>query len=446
MVGLSVGVLVALVGCAGPSSGPGEALPPDHSASASTQRGNGSSVIPPDGGVDYYGSFPGGLASGEEYLPLALWLSSVTDPTQAAHERSLGLNLYAGLTPDSSLRLLDPSSQRALTSWPDPASAGFVLSDEVDMWAGPGTAAWTGNYPGQGLICRGIGTRCGYTVQDELRADVPPEAMVYANFGKGVTFWESDAEARRFVNGPVDVVSADNYWFTDPNICGATEGGTRLAEPRALTEQECRLPANYGWTVERVRSLVSPAGSKPVWAFIEVGQPFTDSTQDPPSADEIRSAAWSSLVHGARGIVYFGHSFGGPCPTHHVLRDCGPEVTAGLTSLNHELTRYAEIINAPTLVGGARTTGDVDAVVRIHDGDLYVLAVAAAHRPGTVEMAVDCAAAAEAEVLDEARTVTVTDGRFSDVFATGTSVHLYRLPASDCGALDVTESSPTASR
>lgn len=404
-------------------------------------------MAPPDGGTDYYARFPGGLRSGPDYLPLALWLSSVTDPTQAAHERSLGLNLYAGLTPDSSLSFLDPSSQRALTSWSDPASAGFVLSDEVDMWAGPGTAEWTGNYPGQGPVCQGTDTRCGYTVQEDLRAELPPEALVYANFGKGVTFWESDTEARGFVNGPVDVVSADNYWFTDPHICGASEGGSRLAEPRVLTEEECRLPANYGWTVERVRSLVSPVGSKPVWAFIEVGQPFTDSTQEPPSAEQIRAAAWSSLVHGARGIVYFGHSFGGSCPTHHVLRDCGPEVTAGLTRLNRELTRYAEIINAPTVVRAVRTSDGVDAVVRLHDSDLYVIAVAADHRPGTVEIALNCSVTGDVDVLDEARTVPVSDGRFSDDFADGTAVHLYRLPDADCGIdRDLAEVRATASR
>lgn len=256
--------------------------------------------------------------------------------------------------------------------------------------------------------------------------------MVYANFGKGVTFWWSDSEARRFVNGPVDVVSADNYWFTDPNICGATEGGTLLEEPRALTEEECRLPANYGWTVQRVRSLVSPAGSKPVWAFIEVGQPFTDGTEDPPDLDEIRAAAWSSLVHGARGIVYFGHSFGGPCPTHHVLRDCGPELTDGLTRINHELTDHAALLNSPTLVGGVRTTGEVDAVLKLHGADRYVIAVAAGHRPGSVELELACPAAGDAEVVGEGRTVRVTQGRFTDEFASGTAVHLYRLPTEGC--------------
>lgn len=140
-------------------------------------------MVPPDGGTDYYQRFPGGLPSGGDYLPLALWLSSVTDPTQAPHERSLGLNLYVGLTVDSSLEFLDGSSQRALTDWPDPASAGFVLSDEVDMWGGPGTAAWTGNYPGQGPICQDPDTRCGYTVQEELSLDPPTRGGVAGEVG-----------------------------------------------------------------------------------------------------------------------------------------------------------------------------------------------------------------------------------------------------------------------
>lgn len=426
----AAGALVTLAGCTGPSPEREDAGSPEATTTAEDVRR--PYVEQPDGGLDYYARFPGGLPSGPDDLPMALWLSSVTDPTQGAHERSLGLNLYAGLTPDSSLRFLDPSSQRALTDWPDPASAGFVLSDEVDMWAGPGSAEWTGNYPGQGPICAGVDTRCGYTVQETLRAALPADPMVYANFGKGVTFWESDAEARGFVNGPVDVVSADNYWFTDPNICGPSEGGTMLESPRRLTEQECRLPANYGWTVQRVRSLVSPAGSKPVWAFIEVGQPFADSPEDPPELAEIRAAAWSSLVHGARGVVYFGHSFGGPCPTHHVLRDCGPELTEGLTRLNRELTEHAARVNSPTLVNGVRTTGEVDATLKIHGAELVVIAVAAGHRPGAVELELVCPVTGDAEVLGEDRAVRVVDGRFTDDFADSTAVHLYRVPADGC--------------
>ena len=64
-----------------------------------------------------------------------------------------------------------------------------------------------------------------------------------------MTFWEGDADAATFLNEFQDVVSADNYWFTDPFICGPGEGGAVLAGGQQLEPEKCRLAANYGWTV-----------------------------------------------------------------------------------------------------------------------------------------------------------------------------------------------------
>ena len=44
--------------------------------------------------------------------------------------------------------------------------------------------------------------------------------MTVTNYGKGVEFWMNDTDAARLVNFPTDVVSADTYFFTDPNIAG----------------------------------------------------------------------------------------------------------------------------------------------------------------------------------------------------------------------------------
>ena len=52
----------------------------------------------------------------------------------------------------------------------------------------------------------------------------------------------------------------------------------------------------------------------PIAQFVETGGPFTEHTTGatyitPP---ELNWAVWSSLIHGARQIIYFNHSFGGP--------------------------------------------------------------------------------------------------------------------------------------
>lgn len=433
LAALAAVTIVVSGGCvpAGEETG----LPPSGAASGplpGVPSSDEISLVEPDGGADYYEAFRNGLPSDPKFFPLGLWIGSVTAPEEALRERSLGLNLYVDLAGGSRLDFLS-EGQYALTSWRDPLSRGAVLADEPDMWAGAGDGEWTGHYPGQGEICVEPDTACGYTIQRDLDQAVDQHRMTYANYGKGVTFWQTDTEASGFVSGPQDVVSADNYWFTDPNICGAHEGGTMLEEPRQLSEEECRLPANYGWTVDRVRSLIEPARSIPVWSFVEVGQPSDLGTLDPPDASQIRAAVWSSIVHGARGIIYFGHSFGGPCQTFHVLRDCGAELAANMADINAEVTDLAPVLNAPELEGALQVAGTADAIVKVHGGDLYVVATAASNEPERVDFMLACARNGEITVLGEDRTLTLADGRFTDHFVDSNAVHVYRVDGNDCG-------------
>ena len=56
-------------------------------------------------------------------------------------------------------------------------------------------------------------------------------------------------------------------------------------------------------------------------AFVELGHPFTEEDWPSITPAQARAAVWSSIIHGAQGIIYFNHSFGGPCQTQHILRD-----------------------------------------------------------------------------------------------------------------------------
>lgn len=383
-----------------------------------------------DGGPNYFAKFPGSLPVDPAYFPIGVWLESLMEPTDAPKDRLVGINLYVDLTSSSDIAHATNQGMRALTSVAVPTAAGWVIADEPDMWAGPGNDAWTRNWPGAGPVCAPEAGRCGYTVQREMRKTVPAGQLVYANYGKGVTFWETNEQAAAFVNEFQDVVSADNYWFTDPYICGSSEGGGVFAAGAALTPEKCRLAANYGWTVDRVRSLVQPALSKPVWAFVEVGHPFTDPTAPTISGPEIRAAVWSSLIHGARGIVYFNHNFGGPCLSQHVLREaCGDAVRPWVTDVNAQITRLAPVLNSPFLDNALSHGPGVSAAVKVYGGSLYVLAGSAQAGQQDALFQLNCLAGTDSAVavLDENRSVTMTKGAFSDHFADGNAVHLYRI-------------------
>lgn len=385
-----------------------------------------------DGGAAFYAQFTNPLPGTEDYFPVGVWFESALEKDYVAKDAAAGLNVYVVLTPDSDLELVRNSHMYAIPTFPAARASGFALGDEVDMWAGGGDAIWTGRYPGEGPICEPEQAKCGHTVQRRLKAEAPPGVMKYANYGKGVTFWLGDDQARTFINDYQDVASADNYWFTDPNICAISEGGALNGHLRDLTEEECRLAANYGWTVERVRELAGK--DSPVWAFVEVGHPFEDA----PSArtitgPQIRAAVWSSLIHGARGIVYFNHSFGGTCVTQHVLRDCPGDARPAVTAVNRQIKELAPVLNAPFLDGAVTGTGPVDHATKLHDGKLYILSAANKHTGGQAEFHTSCGGSS-AVVIDENRTLSVTDGKFTDAFADGNAVHLYRIEGGgSCG-------------
>ena len=96
----------------------------------------------------------------------------------------------------------------------------------------------------------------GYTTLNNILAQLPNDGrMRYNNYGKGVMFWETNGEAKRFVNDFQQVVSSDIYWFTDPNVSGSSEGGRLLNGGHPLTPTQTRRAANYGYTVDRMRAL-----------------------------------------------------------------------------------------------------------------------------------------------------------------------------------------------
>jgi len=327
------------------------------------------------------------------------------------------------LTGNSSLSLVRSNGMRALLfqgDWKSSSAvsaetAGWELFDEIDMQMSPDA---------------------GYAELQRLMNGLPTDGRLrYNNFGKGVMFWNTDAQAARYVNA-VDLPSNDIYWFTDPHVCGATEGGAMFTGgTRSLTEAECRRASNYGYVVDRMRSLVTPARSKPVWAFVEVGHPFTENTAPTIQAAEVRAAVWHSLIAGARGVIYFNHNFGGSCQSQHVLRDsCGAAVRPTVKAVNEQVKRLAPVLNAPFADGLVFHDPAVRTMAKYQGGRFYVFA--ASNEPGArgATFDVPCMGDATVTVLDEGRTIPLTGGRFSDSFADGNAVHAYRIDGgSTCG-------------
>jgi hypothetical protein len=380
--------------------------------------GSGVTLREPDG------TYPAGLPNDPAFFPLGVWLEPVSSPADVALDRSVGLNLYVGVAHNeqADLDAIDDSDMRVLLQvdeWSgdgrvdNRAVDGWVVYDEADLTYRPGWGEWSG--VGGWNTCRPVqdrGGRCGYTVMQHFADRVPPGALRYANYGLGVLDFESDEEAEVFINhGFQDVVSADYYAFTHPDTAPGDRRG-----------------ATYGRTVDRIRALDGLDGTRqPVWAFVELGHPFTESSARTITAAQVRSAVWHSIIAGARGIVYFNHSFGGPCPTSSVLRTrCDPEMTPAVTRLDAQIAELAPVLNAPYADGYVTLSGPAEAMAkRGPDGAWYVFAAASGDHSASVTFTI--AAGSSVEVVSEGRRLAVDGGRFVDTFADGNAVHIYRV-------------------
>jgi hypothetical protein len=205
---------------------------------------------------------------------------------------------------------------------------------------------------------------------------------------------------------------------------------------RDLPAHLCHRPANYGLTVDKVRALVQPAASRPVWAFVEVGHPFSEDDWPSAKPAEVSAAVWSSIIHGARGIIYFNHSFGGPCPTQHALREpCYRDMRAEVQRTNTRIRALAPVLNAPFADGVARANQGVDLTTKWSGGHFYVLANSTDVASQDVTFTLSCVGDSTVTVLFENRTIPAPGGVFVDTFADGSAVHLYRVDGgSSCGA------------
>ena len=431
--------VTACVPAGGEPTGPTDtALPVSRPPAAAI----GAPVLSPvdGGGPEFYGRFAPALPTDDGFFPIGVWFESVLDAEDVRADRAAGVNVYVELTEDSNLDLVRSAGMSAILGEPrgGQETVGWLVSDEADMWAGPGSGAWTGNYPGEGEICVDPEQRCGFTVQQQSVADLPGDTRFrFTNYGKGVTFWWDDATAARFVNEFQDVVSADNYWFTDEYLCGPTEGGVLLGSDVRLTPRICHLAANYGRTVDRVRNLVEPSGSRPVWAFVELAHPFAENDWPTITPAQVRGAVWSSLIHGARGIVYFNHSFGGDCESQHVLRDpCFAATRKAVTTLDRQITRLAPVLNAPDAEQVTTVAGAVDTLTKRFDGRFYVIAGSAQPARQQAAFRLSCVGDATVTVIDEGRTLRMGSGTFTDEFADGNAVHVYRVDGADTCGLD----------
>ena len=422
---------VDLVFSTTPQPGPSSSSPsPSTTGSPPPAGGLNLPRVPWEGGPAHYGRYPAAAAwTNPNFFPIGVWFESVLTADDTAKDRAAGLNTYVELTSNSNPALIRNAGMYAIPSGLPGAgseSVGSLLTDEPDMIYGPGWDQWSGRDGWNTCIpAQDQGGKCGYTVMKHYSDLAGTSRPRYANYGKGVMMWESDAEAQVFVNQFQELVSADMYFYTDNNLCP-----TEAANFLNIRPEFCRRSSSYGIVLDRMRALDAMDGKRiPIYGFVEVGHPFTENDWPTINGDQIAGAVMNSLIHEARGIIYFNHNFGGSCISQHVLRDsCGAAVRPAVTETNRRVTALAPVLNTQSYQWSFNAS--LDTMLKGHDGSYYVFAMpgrAGGTGTQTLTLPTGLTGATKAEVLFENREVPITGGRFTDTFPNEHSYHVYKI-------------------
>ena len=108
----------------------------------------------------------------------------------------------------------------------------------------------------------------------------------------------------------LNIATDDLYWFADTN-CSTIEmeGGDVEGNVGNATADEMDRGSNYGDMVDIMRTdwLQPPASDAPIAPYIENSNGLsTCSGERNIQPQELQWAAWSTIVHGARMLIYFG--------------------------------------------------------------------------------------------------------------------------------------------
>jgi hypothetical protein len=367
----------------------------------------GDVLVPPIGGPAYWGRWPKGPPADPDFFMLSVWLQN---PMNADAFKSVGINFFTGLDKgptDTQLALL--------------AAAGLpVICDQTGVWksylAGSTIRAWLqpdGPDNAQPLP-DGSYAPCiePSVIVDGYRAMVAndPARPVFLGLGRGVAI--TDWIGRGTCTGHTEMYAA---YADGGDILGFNDYAVNAGDP--IETVAGGVDNLLGWSGRR----------KPVVAVLEASN-YNDTTRPTPA--QIKAEVWMAIVHGAMGIQYFCHRFK---PTFSEI-DCLEDAPArgAMTEINARIAALAPVLNGPSVANGVTTTSSnagvpVDTMLKRNGGATYLFAVAMRGAPTTATFTLrGFPAIASAEVLDEGRTLAVTDTRLVDDFAPY-GVHLYRL-------------------
>ncbi|MGW8281618.1 hypothetical protein ACWGK7_19280 (plasmid) [Sphingomonas aurantiaca] len=347
------------------------------------------------------------LAADADFFPVAVWYQS---PASVARWAALGVNVF--LSPNGEASAADLERFRAAGVYMIPRrSIGFPVSSSdatVLAWAGNDEPDNAQPLPGGGwgTCVPPVVLRREYTAHR-----VVDRRPLFRNFGRGVALpgWNGRGACAGNEEGyypaairASDIVSFDIY---------PVEG---LQGRLELVAQGTRNLARW---------IGMAGGDKWQWAVIEAGSVHGAPA---PTAHQLRSMVWLSVINGGRGLVLFPWQVkrnGERLDPMNLFAH--PELLSGLTRTLDEIRTFAPVIKGGTVlpVPTYASTATLSLMARRH-GALRVFAASESAMPATAAIDVAALDGTVFAVHGEGRSVMVRDRRIIDTFA-GYGVHLY---------------------
>lgn len=390
------------------------------------QARRGDRYLPWADGPAYYKRWTNGPAPNGDptYFPIGVWYQ---EPSTARAYKALGINLFVALPEgaqpgplaaagmgvfylDAYKQVANPGERKSLLAkWGSLTRAWGQIDEPDNAQELPGGKGYGPCVPPPEVIA----------VYHQYR-ESDPTRPVYLGVGKSVD--DNKTHMRGVCTGHYedypqylrgsDIISYDSYpvnvhkplWYVAKGM------------------DELRNWAHY---------------RKPVYEDIETTAIGAHAGK--PTPDEVKSEVWMIIIHGGMGIIYFCHIFTPRLDPAGLLHE--PAIAREVGALDRQILRLAPVLNTPSVANGLRVASSngmtpIDTMLKRWHGSTYLFAEAA--RPGGPATASftlrDCPAHATATVLDENRSIPITDGTLKDDFAKPYEVHIYRIDFSPAHA------------
>ncbi|WP_411732515.1 hypothetical protein [Paeniglutamicibacter sp.] len=384
-------------------------------------------MIPWEGGGEYWNAFDKARDAGwsdESFFPITLWFNAIMTNEEVQYDKKLGFNTYIGL---------DPSTPYELFADNEAFWIGGPLNDSFT----DESINWVGDFLGDEIDGR-FDVATGQRMMREA-SDLSEGSgrFRYTNYTQIVMAQYMKAkDIETYVNDYSDVVSIDMYWYTVP-FCSQLP--LQHAYLFTLSESNCRTSSSYGKTIQALRERDAVDGDlQRLWQFVEIlnGGPGQDADYiEEISPGQLKGAVMNSLIHEARGIVYFNQSLSGDCLAGAVVRQsqvvdnyCGKEQVEAAGEINLLIHSLAPVLNSQSYA--FEFGSGLDTMLKVKGDAAYVFSMLDdSHQTGERIFAVpEQLRGKTVEVIDENRTIEPNiDGTFTDTFEHEYSYHVYKV-------------------